>query len=906
MMRTNKRRTGTPRLFAAGLITLLCAVIMSHAGTFAEPSTIFYGKVVGTGSEQPFLITEGELTWTILRSDGTTLELSEELYTLDDDFSYQLQVPHEALSFGLSASGGSVPLAASETTQTHLLITVNGEPAMIVGPSGDSFDVDQARRASTYRLDLALDVVATDSDGDGIPDWWEDLFGLDKQDPDDAALDTDGDGLANLQEYLGGFDPNRDSRTPELKTASLRAYAEGITGIRLIVGDSDSEAADLRYTLTMPPESGVLKLRNAAGGGDLELAGDDTFTQEDVLQGRLVYVHASPDDGVDTVTFQVSLADEDPAHPVARQNVALNLYRPAGDDAESTFGSAVASCGSGMPCASGVDSGEDQAVFNYLLSRDLGYVIWDAMQDENQVAVAAPSAGLSATAYQQDYMPLYGPDLSQVLCGGMGADTLIGGMENDILVGGPDADILAGSGGADLFVLKSAADGPDLIQDFSVADGDAVDVSRLFDDTSANLRDYLAVSRADGDSRLDLNSEGKVDSGTNLTVTFTGSELADADLYDLVDDGNLLVGDKVLPPRIEIVAVDDTASENGPEAGLFELRRRGDLAVPLTVDITISGSAANGSDYEYLQSSVVFTAGQATAVLEVMPYVDSANESPEVAQILLNAGTGYELATADTASITIEDLVPVIAVEAIEPTATQDPLQAGLFILRRSGDMDGSVVVLLRAEGTASAGTDYATALPSYVVMDSHQETAVLEVMPEASADLSGGGKSVDLMIRADSSYVLGSPSAAQVMVVEAQRTFEEWKSEHFPDVTESAENFAVGDYGNRGIPNVLRYAFGLDPVDPQPADGAPVYDIQQGRLAVTFRKAASAEGIEYIVEVSEDLTSWLDGAAYVEQVTPADIYADDAEMATYRSKLSPADGGSPKQYIRVLISYQP
>jgi hypothetical protein len=53
-----------------------------------------------------------------------------------------------------------------------------------------------------------------DTDGDGIPDWWENLTWwrgeackLNYLDPTDAALDFDGDGFTNFQEYQYGFNP---------------------------------------------------------------------------------------------------------------------------------------------------------------------------------------------------------------------------------------------------------------------------------------------------------------------------------------------------------------------------------------------------------------------------------------------------------------------------------------------------------------------------------------------------------------------------------------------------------------------------------------------------------------------------------------------------------------------------
>ncbi|GIT77933.1 MAG: hypothetical protein Ct9H300mP32_3150 [Verrucomicrobiota bacterium] len=41
----------------------------------------------------------------------------------------------------------------------------------------------------------------------GLPDDWENAYGLLPDDTDDALYDTDGDGLTNLAEYFAGTDP---------------------------------------------------------------------------------------------------------------------------------------------------------------------------------------------------------------------------------------------------------------------------------------------------------------------------------------------------------------------------------------------------------------------------------------------------------------------------------------------------------------------------------------------------------------------------------------------------------------------------------------------------------------------------------------------------------------------------
>jgi hypothetical protein len=56
-----------------------------------------------------------------------------------------------------------------------------------------------------------------DTDGDGIPDWWEKKYGLDPNDPSDGVKDCNGDGYTNLEKYLNGIDPTRriDFTKPE-------------------------------------------------------------------------------------------------------------------------------------------------------------------------------------------------------------------------------------------------------------------------------------------------------------------------------------------------------------------------------------------------------------------------------------------------------------------------------------------------------------------------------------------------------------------------------------------------------------------------------------------------------------------------------------------------------------------
>ena len=47
----------------------------------------------------------------------------------------------------------------------------------------------------------------TDTDGDGMPDDWEQRYGLNPNDPSDANGDLNGDGYTNIEKYINGIDP---------------------------------------------------------------------------------------------------------------------------------------------------------------------------------------------------------------------------------------------------------------------------------------------------------------------------------------------------------------------------------------------------------------------------------------------------------------------------------------------------------------------------------------------------------------------------------------------------------------------------------------------------------------------------------------------------------------------------
>jgi hypothetical protein len=102
--------------------------------------------------------------------------------------------------------------------------------------SGDP-DNDGLSNAREWALNSNPMEEDVDSDYDGMPDWWENHFGFDPNDPGDATLDSDGDGMTNLQEVDAGTDPLNDDTDGD----GLSDLAEASLGTSPTDADTDND-----------------------------------------------------------------------------------------------------------------------------------------------------------------------------------------------------------------------------------------------------------------------------------------------------------------------------------------------------------------------------------------------------------------------------------------------------------------------------------------------------------------------------------------------------------------------------------------------------------------------------------------------------------------------------------------
>ncbi len=187
-----------------------------------------------------------------------------------------------------------------------------------------------------------------------------------------------------------------------------------------------------------------------------------------------------------------------------------------------------------------------------------------------------------------------------------------------------------------------------------------------------------------------------------------------------------------------------SVNEDGITTLVWTFSRSGDTSAPLTVNATLAGTAANGSDYSltgWTAGTISFLAGQATATVSADPTADTSQEADETLSLQIGSGSGYTIATtsAVVGTITNDDL-PLVSLTVSPASVTEDGAPNLLYTFSRSYASADALVVSYTLAGTATLGSDYTGPSTSGVVktitISANATSATLTVNPTADTEI--------------------------------------------------------------------------------------------------------------------------------------------------------------------------
>jgi Ca2+-binding RTX toxin-like protein len=229
-------------------------------------------------------------------------------------------------------------------------------------------------------------------------------------------------------------------------------------------------------------------------------------------------------------------------------------------------------------------------------------------------------------------------------------------------------------------------------------------------------------------------------------------------------------------PVITVAATDASAAETIPGAttnpGKYTLTRTGVTTSALTVNVLMSGTATNGTDYTSIPTTATFAIGSTTALVNLNVIDDILVEQTiETAILTVGTGTGYTVGTTPSATVNITDNdLPVITVSATDasaaetiPGATTNP---GQYTLTRTGVTTSALTVNVLMSGTATNGTDY-TSIPTTATFAIGSTTALVNLNVIDDILVEQTIETAILTVGTGTGYTVGTTPSATVNITD-------------------------------------------------------------------------------------------------------------------------------------------
>jgi subtilisin family serine protease len=171
----------------------LTNVQWSHDGLYSVTVSNQFGRAVSDGARL-----------TVLVNPTITVPPISQSIVQGGDATFSVGMSGNPMPFGVQWLEGTVPRASNTVAAFQdFFVISNARPAQ-----AGTWRVRLRNAATANAVERTFTVqILPDADGDGLPDAWERIHGLQTNDVSDALADADADGFSNRDEYRAGTQP---------------------------------------------------------------------------------------------------------------------------------------------------------------------------------------------------------------------------------------------------------------------------------------------------------------------------------------------------------------------------------------------------------------------------------------------------------------------------------------------------------------------------------------------------------------------------------------------------------------------------------------------------------------------------------------------------------------------------
>jgi len=222
------------------------------------------------------------------------------------------------------------------------------------------------------------------------------------------------------------------------------------------------------------------------------------------------------------------------------------------------------------------------------------------------------------------------------------------------------------------------------------------------------------------------------------------------------------------------------------------------------------------------------------------------------------------------------------------------------LVVRRSDGVDGAVAATLETvAGSAAEGDDFIGFAGERVEFAPGQTAATVGLAPIEDFQPEDDETLAVRLTKPEGGAVLGDPREAGVTLLNDDFAYEAWLSENFDAgaLGDPAISGERADPDGDGMPNLVEYAFGLDPSARDRPRAIRAERVSADRLRVRFERAVGRDDLRYQVEGSTDLGAWRDMA-----VVDADSSAIGADRERRELVLNDPFGAPAALFLRLRV----